>query len=384
MKFEIRKYVTPEIVTGTDVRFLATQYIQNYGCKRVLIVGDSTIQSLGYLDEVIKPLQKSRMDYALYTNIEPNPTEEEVMMGVDVFVNNECDSIIAIGGGSVLDCAKGIAIVSKNKGVIGDYEGVDKIKRPMAPMVCIPTTAGTAADISQFAIIRNKKRKTKYAIISKAIVPDVSLTDPEVTCSMDPFLTACTGLDALTHAFEALVSNASSSLTQVNALDSIEKIFRYLKRAYDDPQDMEARYNMSLASLEAGLAFSNASLGAVHALAHSVGGYYNLAHGECNALLLESVINYNYESSKELYDAVYHRISGKNPSGKSDVRENLITAIIDLKQKVGMLHSLKELGIQKTSFNELAAIAKNDPCLVTNPKKTSIDDLISIYEEAYK
>ena len=211
---------------------------------------------------------------------------------------------MAVGGGSVIDCAKGIGIVSSNRRHILEFVGADRIPTPMPPVVCVPTTGGTSADLSQFAIFTDLVARTKVAIVSKAVVPDVSLIDPRTLTTMDRYLTACTGMDALVHAFEAFASNAHSPLTDLHALEAIRLVRTSLPACIRDPSDLDARGRMMLASLEAGLAFSNASLGAVHAMAHSLGGALDLPHGECNSILLSHVVAFNFSTASERYDRI--------------------------------------------------------------------------------
>lgn len=196
-------------------------------------------------------------------------------------------------GFGAIDCAKGIGVASTNRKHMLEFKGVDHVPIPGPPFIAIPSTAGTSADVSQFAIINDTDRRCKFAIISKSVVPDVALIDPTTTTTMDPYLTACTGMDALVHAIEAFVSTAHSPLFDIHALEAIRLVCKHLPFAIRNPQDAEARGGMMLASLEAGLAFSNASLGAVHAMAHSLGGYLDLPHGECNVLLLDHVVAFN-------------------------------------------------------------------------------------------
>jgi alcohol dehydrogenase class IV len=261
---------------------------------------------------------------------------------------------------------------------------VDEVPVPAPPLICIPTTAGTSADVSQFAIINDTMRRVKIAIISKTVVPDAALIDPEVTTSMDPYLTACTGMDALTHAIEAYVSNAQSPITDLHALESIRLIWHYLYRAINQPTDVEARTQMMLASLYAGLAFSNASLGAVHAMAHSLGGFLDLPHGECNALLLEHVVAYNFESAPERYQRIAQVIGIKETNPNLDVQKNaLIYALHEMRQRVGINKSLGQCGVNIQNIPDLAANAMRDSCMVTNPRvPTSQDEIEDIYAAA--
>ncbi len=291
---ELRKFVAPETIFGVGALLVAGQYASKFGMMRPLVVTDPGIVEAGWADKVMESLAAFDIDGALFSAVSPNPRAEEVMAGAMAYMEHGCDGLVAVGGGSPMDCAKGIGIVVSNGGHILDYEGVDKIIVPMPPLIGIPTTAGTSADVSQFAIINDTERKTKIAIISKTIIPDVALIDPQTLTTKSPYLVACTGMDALAHAIEAFVSSAHSPMSDLHALEGIRLIRESLLASLRNPDDMELRAKTMLGSMQAGLAFSNASLGAVHAMAHSLGGYKDLPHGECNAMLLPHVIDFNY------------------------------------------------------------------------------------------
>jgi len=293
----LRKFVTSELVFGDGARLLAPQYAENLGAEKILLVTDPGIKKVGLVDEIGSSLNENGSEYVTYTDVTPNPRDYEVMDGAEVFESKGCNFIIAPGGGSPINCAKGIGIVTSNEINILEFEGVDKIPIPGPPIIWIPTTAGTSADISQFAIIRDAEREIKIAIISRTLIPDVSLIDPNTTITMDRLLTASTGMDALAHAIEAYVSNASSHLTDINALNAIKLVIENLPKTLEDPENLNLRYNMMLASLEAGLAFSNASLGLLHAIAHSLGGRLDIPHGMANTLPIEDVIEFNFPAA---------------------------------------------------------------------------------------
>jgi len=305
------------------------------------------------------------------------------MLGSEQYRLAGCDVIVAIGGGSVVDCAKGIGIVSSNRRHILEFEGVDNVTEPMPPVICIPTTGGTSADVSQFVIVSDRAFRTKRAIISKSVVPDISLVDPETLTTMDPFLTACTGMDALVHAVEAFVSNAHSPLTDVHALEAIRLIYPNLAASVRAPTDVALRTPVMLGSLEAGLAFSNASLGAVHAMAHSVGGYLDLPHGECNALLLRHVAAFNYRSASERYEQVGLAM-GLDLRGMSGSRKRaaILGALDALRAELGVTGTLASRGVSGSDVSALAEHALRDACLVTNPRSANRRDLEVLYEEA--
>ncbi|MCG8685200.1 MAG: iron-containing alcohol dehydrogenase [Desulfobacterales bacterium] len=328
-------------------------------------------------------LELSDVSFELFLDITPNPRAEEVMQGVDIYENNGCDVIVAVGGGSAIDCAKGIGISSSNKKHVLEFEGVDNVDIPGPPLICIPTTAGSSADVSQFAIINNRDKRVKIAIISKTTVPDVALIDPETTTTMDNYLTACTGMDAMVHAIEAYVSSASSPIFDLHALEAVRLIHSYLISAIEYPQDIISRDKMMLGSLEAGLAFSNASLGAVHAMAHSLGGFLDVPHGECNSILLDHVIAYNYEVVPERYDRIGH-IMGIDTGGlaEKERKDKLLKKIRKMKKQAGITKTLKDIGLHKSDIKSLAQKAIHDSCIFTNPRKPSLKELEVIYEDA--
>ena len=305
------------------------------------------------------------------------------MNGAEIYQNEGCNAIVAVGGGSVLDCAKGIGIVSSNHQHILTFEGVDQVGAPMPPLICIPTTGGTSADVSQFAIINNTQARVKIAIISKAVVPDIALIDPIVLTTMDPLLTAYTGMDALVHAIEAFVSIGSSPMTDIHALEAIRLVTRHLPESVKHPQNVDLRGQIMLGSLEAGLAFSNASLGGVHAMAHSLGGYSDLPHGECNAMLLRHVMDFNFETSPERYLRIGEAM-GLDLRGMAlkQKKASILNEIVRLEQAVGISETLSAKGVALTDIAPLAANAIKDPCIATNPHKPNKRDIEVIYEEA--
>lgn len=376
---ELRKFVAPEFIFGWGARELAPRYANNYGAHHVLIVTDEGVKKSGWVNDIFAGLDELGIESTVFDKVSPNPRDDQVMEGVAVYEKANCDLIVAVGGGSPMDCAKGIGVASMNKRHVLEFEGVDEVPMPAPPLICVPTTAGTSADVSQFAIINDTRRNVKIAIISKTVVPDVALIDPAVTVTMDAYLTACTGMDALTHAIEAYVSNAQSVVTDLHALEAIRIISRYLEPAIQNPNDTEARSQMMLASMYAGLAFSNASLGAVHAMAHSLGGLLDLPHGECNSLLLEHVVNYNYDAVPQRYADIATAL-GVISGG--DAKKSLVNALSSLRQKVGIKTSLGDIGVTAKTIPDLAAKAIMDPCMVTNPRNPTQEEIEKIYVAA--
>lgn len=380
---DLRKFVVPEFVYGVGAMAQIGHYAKNFGAKKALVVTDPGVVRAGWVEKVLGSLDAEGISWEVFQDVTPNPKDHEVAAGVRSYRDNGCDIIIGMGGGSPIDCAKGIGIAHANEMDVLKFEGVDEVPMPGPPLICIPTTAGSSADVSQFAIISDTARKVKIAIISKTVVPDVSLIDPETTTTMPAGLTSATGIDALVHAMEAYVSNASSPITDLDALAAIPLLAENLVPAIQHPDDMRYRKNMMLGSLLAGLAFSNASLGLVHAMAHSLGGLLDAPHGLCNALLLNHVVGFNYSTVPERYDrialAMGLDVSGVKPRQRRDA---LLQGIVRLREDAGIATTIGTLGVTREDVPQLSANAFNDPCLATNPRGASVQEIEGLYEAA--
>lgn len=379
----LRKFVAPEFIFGAGALEQVGHYARAFGADRALVVTDPGVVKAGWAKRVLNSLDDAGVPWELFQDVTPNPKDHEIDAGVRVYRETGCDVIVAVGGGSAMDCAKGIGIVSANDASILDFEGVDEVPMPGPPLICIPTTAGSSADVSQFAIISDTARRLKFAIISKTVVPDVALIDPATTTTMSAELTASTGMDAFVHAVEAYVSNASSPVTDVNALAAVPLIAGNLVSVVENPDDLQYRNQMMLGSLFAGLAFSNASLGLVHAMAHSLGGLKDAPHGMCNAQLLEIVVDFNYSSVPERYDrialAMGFDLSGMNAEQRKGA---LLAGIAKLRQSVGIIGTLTDEGVTQDDIPQLAAHAVKDPCLATNPRAATQQEIERLYEQA--
>ncbi|MBY4675875.1 alcohol dehydrogenase-like regulatory protein ErcA [Marinobacterium arenosum] len=379
----LRKFVSPEIIFGAGARHAVANYARNFGARKVLIVSDPGVEKAGWVADVQQSLAAQALEFATFIDVSPNPRAEEVMAGAAFYQQQGCNLIVAVGGGSPMDCAKGIGIVSSHGGSILEFVGVDTIHVAIPPLIFIPTTAGTSADVSQFAIINDQQEQMKVSIVSKAVVPDVALIDPETTATMDTFLTACTGVDAMVHAIEAFVSTGAGPLTDMHALDAIRLINGNLAALVASPDDLQLREQIMLGSMKAGLAFSNAILGAVHAMSHSLGGYLDLPHGLCNAMLLEHVIDYNYADAQDRFKVIAETMGldtrGLNPA---QIKQRLMARVIELKGAVGLTQKLAEIGVSRSDIPTLSRKALNDPCIVTNPRRSNQRDVEVVYEEA--
>lgn len=378
---ELRKFVAPEFLFGLGAIDMIGQYAKNLGAHKVLLVSDPGVEAAGWVRRVTDSLSRISISYVVFTGVTENPKMEDVRAGSRLYITSGCNMLVAVGGGSPMDCAKAIGIEVTHQRGIEEFEGVDLVEYPIPPLVCIPTTAGSSADVSQFVIIADTGRKTKMAIVSKAVVPDASLIDPQTLTTLSPYQVACTGLDALTHAIEAYVSTANSPIADLHALEAIRLIALHLPGAVANPQSMDDQAAMMLASLEAGLAFSNAILGAVHAMAHSLGGYFDLPHGECNAILLPGVVAFNYSACPERFDRIAAAMGLDFEQVPAMARaEKLVDRLTALRSSVGISDNVRRFGVAASDIRRLAGFALKDACMATNPKPMVLSDVEAIYE----
>ncbi len=378
------KFFMPSIsLMGADCLKDAGEQVGDLGFKKALIVTDKVLGQIGIVKKVTDVLDDKNIEYAIYDETKPNPTVKNVNDGLALLKEKECDFVISLGGGSAHDCAKGIALLATNGGEIKDYEGVDKSEKPQLPMVGINTTAGTGSEMTLFAIITDEERHIKMALVDKHLTPIIAVNDPMLMLAMPKSLTAATGMDALTHAIEAYVSTSATPITDACAEKAIELISNYLVNAVENGEDVEARDMMAYAEYLAGMAFNNASLGYVHAMAHQLGGFYNLPHGVCNAILLPHVQEYNKATSASRLAKVA-KIMGGDIEGLTDEQgaDLCIDMIKSLSQSIGIPEGLNILGVKESDFETLATNALNDACSLTNPRKGNLEEVIAIFKKA--
>ncbi|KEG09212.1 alcohol dehydrogenase [Trypanosoma grayi] len=362
----------------------AMDKVKLLGFKKPLLVSDAGIAKSGVLDNVVSRLKaKCQMEPVIFTDVNPNPTVHNVEEGLALLNSKACDCIISLGGGSPQDCAKGIALVKTNGGTIHDYEGLDKAAKDQFPIVAINTTAGTASEMTRFAVITDEKRHTKMVIATDTSTPLMAINDAELMVGQPPSLTAATGMDALTHAVEAYVSVGASPITDTCALQAMQLIKQHLKNAVENGKDLVAREGMCYAEFLAGMAFNSAGLGYVHAMAHQLGGFYNLPHGVCNAILLPHVEEYNATVCAHRLRDVGLRL-GVITTGmpEKDAADAALTAIRQLSREVGIPRGFKELGMLEKDIPTLAEAALKDICAAANPRQGSKEDVMEIYRAA--
>ncbi len=380
----VSKYLVPEIVFGPGVLDEVGDAARRLGALRPFLVSDPGVVEAGWTARAQARLREWGLEPTLWTGLTPNPKDHEVVAGAAAYAAGGCDVVVAVGGGSVIDAAKAVAVLVSNGGQIFDYEGVDRIPRPVPPLVAVPTTAGTGADVSQFAVITDSVRGLKATLIGKTLVPDISLTDPCLLVTMPRWLGATTGLDALTHGVESYVSLAASFLTDEHALAAVRLVGRHLEHSVVAPQDATARTGMARASLSAGLAFTNAILGAAHAISHQIGGRLDLPHGMVNAVLLPHVVRYNAATVparfRALADALGVPDGARLPDG--EVGDALAVAIARLAASVGAPARLRDIGVTAEDLPSFARQTLGDACLTTNPRGVDEADVRRILAAA--
>ena len=377
-------YIPTVTLMGVGAHKEIGNQIKVLGGKKPFICTDRGITDAGITDQIAGVIRAGcDVIPVVYDGTQPNPTDKNVHEGYEMYKTGGCDLIISLGGGSAHDCGKGIGIIATNGGDIRDYEGVDKSARAMPPFIAVNTTAGTASEMTRFCIITDTSRKVKMAIVDWRVTPNVAIDDPLLMVGMPPALTAATGMDALTHAVEAYVSTIATPVTDACALKAIELVSGYLRAAVANGNDMEARDKMCYAQYLAGMAFNNASLGHVHAMAHQLGGFYDLPHGVCNAILLPHVERFNLIAKMDRFAdiavAMGENIDGLSVRAAADIA---LESIRTLSADVGIPAGLRELGVKEEDLRTMAENAQKDACGLTNPRCPSLDDVIGIYRNA--
>ncbi len=354
--------------------------------NKPLIVTDAFLAKLenGPVAQSTASLEAAGIEYVIFTGAEPNPKVQNCYDGLKLYQENGCDSIITIGGGSAHDCGKGVGIAATHDKHLTEYAGIEKLENPLPPLIAVNTTAGTASEVTRHAVLTNLETKLKFVIVSWRNVPLVSFNDPMMMLDIPPALTAATGMDALTHAVETYVSVDANPVTDAQAIQSIKLIANNLRQAVANGHDVKARENMAYASLLAGMAFNNGNLGYVHAMAHQLGGQYDLPHGVANAMLLPVVEEYNIMSNPQRF-ADIAEFMGENIEGLSvlDAADKAIAAMARLAKDVGIPAHLSEMGVKEEDFELMAINALNDGNAGSNPRKGNKQDIINLFKKAF-
>lgn len=356
--------------------------------KRAFIVTDTIMEKLGYVEKCMQQLNKKGITVSTYNKVDAEPTNIHVLEALSLCKEEKCDFIIGIGGGSCIDAAKAVAVLYTNGGEVEGYVQKDiEIENNPLPLIAIPTTSGTGSEVTSVAVITNKKTDVKMMMKHPSFIPKVAIIDPVLTSSLPPQITAATGIDALCHAIEAYISKVSQPLTDVLALSAIESIMKYLRIAYEDGRNMEAREAMMIASLQAGIAFSNASVTLVHGMSRPVGALFHVPHGISNAILLPTVLEFTKTSAMKRL-AKIGRSLNKDLYSNSD-EEVADYTLGEIKKLCFDLRipNLKEYGIDEIEFenaiSKMASDAIESGSPANNPRVPSYDEIKELYRECF-
>jgi alcohol dehydrogenase len=380
-----RFYFSPRrTVTGVGCLSVISDEVKRLGGTRVLLATDAGVRAAGIVDRVLGELAGSGATAEVFDGIQANPTMANVLAGVEAIEQLSGLVIVGVGGGSVLDAAKMIGAVAVNGGPVQKYDGIDQIPQRMLPFIAVNTTAGTGSDVTRWAVITDTERQIKMAIGDENIMPDVAIDDPLLTVGLPPTVTAGTGMDAFTHALEGYVGKFQTPLTDGLAIAAIELIASALERAYDDGSDVEAREQMMYAQTAAGLAFENAGVGNVHAMAHQLGAVYDMPHGLSNAIILPFVMEYNLPVCERKFARVA-RAMGVDTSGMDDHRAacSAVETVVKLNEAVGIPSSLAGTPARSGDIDMLVEKAVKDLGAGTNPRSTSAAEMRDIYERVF-
>ena len=359
------------------------RHINNIGGKMALVVTDPGLVKVGTVKMVTDVLDKAGKPYVIYDQVKPNPTVAICNEAKAVYDKHNCDYIIAVGGGSPIDVAKAVGILATNGGTVEDYNGLELSEKPSAPLIAVNTTAGTGSEVTRAFVVTDEKRKSKMLCVDSNSLAYLAINDPMLMVGMPPALTAATGMDALTHAIEAFVAKSRCPFTDGIALEAIRLIGEYLDRAVENGNDIEARTKMCWAQYMGGLAFSNAGLGMVHAMAHQLGGFYDTPHGVANAILLTYVMKFNLPACADRY-AEIAKVFGFDTS-KLTTEQAAYAAILyieELKKKIG-IPPLSETKFDPRDVEQLSKNALGDTGMPENPRQPSLEEVEMVFLEAY-
>ncbi len=371
---------------GAGSRSVLADEIKKRGLKKVFIVTDKDLLKFGVVEKVTSILDAAKIEYTIFSNVKQNPTVAQVKEGVVAFSESGADAIVAIGGGSPIDTAKGIGIISNNPEFadVVSLEGVADTKNKSVPIIALPTTAGTAAEVTINYVITDEENVKKMVCVDPNVIPVLSIVDAELMLSLPPSLTAATGMDALTHAIEGYITKGAWEMSDMFELKAIEMIAKHLPVVVKNPSDVVARDGMAVAQYIAGMGFSNVGLGLVHGMAHPLGAYYDIPHGVANALLLPIVMEYNTESSIAKYVDIARAMGIKvDHLSLADAAQAAVDAVKNLAIEVGIPEKLQLLNVKEEDLERLSQSAFEDVCTPGNPREVKLGDILELYKKAF-
>lgn len=382
----INRFVLNEVsYFGPGAREVLPQEISRLGLTKAFVATDKDLIKFGVADKVLKVLEKANIPYTVFSEIKPNPTVSNVKAGVKAFAESGADFILAIGGGSSIDTSKAIGIITRNPEFsdVVSLEGVAPTKKKSVPIIALPTTAGTAAEVTINYVITDEENEKKMVCVDPNDIPAIAIVDAELMYTLPKSLTASTGLDALTHAIEGLITKGAWEMSDMFEIKAIEMIARYLETAVFEPTNAEARNGMAVAQYIAGMAFSNVGLGVVHGMAHPLGAIFDIPHGVANALLLPIVMEFNAPAALDKYVEIAKAMNVYTPGmTKEEAAKAAVDAVKALSVKVGIPQHLSELGIKESDLDKLAASAIADVCTPGNPREVTKEIILDLYRKA--
>lgn len=375
------------ILAGTGALEKSREYLTQTG-EKVLIVTDGTNVKLGLLKRLTNLLDSGTIPYAIYDKIDSEPTDEMILEGRTIYLEKSCISLVALGGGSVLDAMKAIGLIAANSGELSDYAAGRSIEHPLPYMVAIPTTAGTGSEATRFTIITDTGNSVKMLISGEQLMPDTVILDPEFTRTMPPAVTAATGLDALTHGIEAYTSRKAQPLTDTLALSAVRRIFQYLPAAFRDGNDNTAREQMAYAALEAGIAFSNSSVTIVHGMSRPIGANFHVPHGLSNAMLLRECLAFMADGALERFGVLGRAVTAVGKGVSDEEAAEAFLRAVDGLCAVCNIPTLKEYGIEQAAFFRVVDKMAEDALDSKSPQNTrkpvSKEDVLRIYRKLWQ
>jgi alcohol dehydrogenase class IV len=378
-------FMPTRVESGNGVSKKTGELVKDLGVSSVLLVTDKGVRSAGLLEGIVKSIAAADLNYEIYDEVEPNPSAETIHQGTENLKQHNIEAVLAVGGGSSIDTAKGIAAMATNPGHILDYEGVGKLTNPPLPIIAIPTTAGTGSEATNSTVVTNKETSFKLGVLSSHLFPDLAILDPALTLGLPQEITAATGMDALTHAIESYTSKSANPVSQAFAMQAIKMIGENLTRSYFVGTDIESRENMLIASLLAGVAFSQSRLGNVHAISHTFGGVFNIPHGIANAALLPFVMKFNLPACADQYRDIAIAL-GRNVSGLSiiEAAQKAVETVIEMNQCMNIPLNIKELGVSLDVLPKLVEDSMRSGNVFVNPRLTKASDIQLIIEKAFE
>ena len=375
--------IPQNIVVGAGSLKRLPELAKNLKKSKAYIISGAHLEKIGMVDKCREALKAAGIESDAFTQTEGNPSTDTVAKAANGFKSSKANFIVAFGGGSPLDVAKAVAVIASYGGNITDYEGGGKVLGPVVPMIAIPTTAGTGSEVTAFSVITDHSRNYKLTVVSNYLLPAYAILDPELITTVPKSTAAACGIDAMVHALEAFISKAASPFSDLFAKEALRLIGTSIRDYVSDRSNLAACESMLIGSLFAGIAFSHARLGDVHAMSHPVSAYFDVAHGVANAVLLPTVVDYNMTYANEKYKYIYDCICEKPLSDDTFTLEMLAAEIRVLNDELGIPSSLSEVGVDSSLFDKMADDAMKSGNILVNPRPTTKKDILALYAQAF-